>query len=155
MVIFMRAVIQRTNGAEITINEAETRVAGAGVVVFICAMQGDTDAQADFLAQKICELRIFKDENDKMNRSLIDVKGDILVVSNITISADMKRGRRPDFSHSASPDEAKRLYEYFIEQVRKQPVGQVVTGEFGAHMHVNVQNDGPVNIIIDTERIGK
>ena len=151
----MRAVIQRTNGAEITINGEETRTAEAGVVVFICAMQGDTDAQAEFLAQKICELRIFKDENDKMNRSLIDVKGDILIVSNITISADMKRGRRPDFSNSASPDEAKRLYEYFIEQVRKQPVGQVVTGEFGAHMHVNVQNDGPVNIIIDTERIGK
>ena len=151
----MRAVIQRTNGAEITINGEETRTAEAGVVVFICAMQGDTDAQAEFLAQKICELRIFKDENDKMNRSLIDVKGDILIVSNITISADMKRGRRPDFSNSASPDEAKRLYEYFIEQVRKQPVGQVCTGEFGAHMHVNVQNDGPVNIILDTERIGK
>ena len=151
----MRAVIQRTNGATITINDAETREAGPGLVVFVCAMEGDTDAQADFLAQKVCELRIFKDENDKMNRSLIDVGGDILIVSNITISADMKRGRRPDFSHSASPDEARRLYEYFVEQVKKQPIGQVVTGEFAAHMHVNVQNDGPVNIIIDTERIGK
>lgn len=151
----MRAVIQRTNGAVITIDDAETREAGPGLVVFICAMQGDTDAQADFLAQKVCELRIFRDANDKMNRSLIDEKGDILIVSNITLSADMKHGRRPDFGHSAPPAEAKRLYEYFIEQVRNQPIGKVVTGEFGAHMHVNVQNDGPVNIVIDTERIGK
>lgn len=151
----MRAVIQRTNGAVITIDDAETREAGPGLVVFICAMQGDTDAQADFLAQKVCELRIFRDANDKMNRSLIDEKGDILIVSNITLSADMKHGRRPDFGHSAPPAEAKRLYEYFIEQVKKQPIGKVVTGEFGAHMHVNVQNDGPVNIVIDTERIGK
>lgn len=151
----MRAVIQRTNGAVITINDAETREVGPGLVVFVCAMDTDTEAQADFLAQKICEMRIFKDENDKMNRSLIDVNGDILIVSNITISADMKRGRRPDFTHSASPDEAKRLYEYFVEQVRKQPVNKVETGEFAAHMHVNVQNDGPVNIVIDTERIGK
>lgn len=151
----MRAVIQRTNGAVITIDDAETREAGPGLVVFICAMQGDTDAQADFLAQKVCELRIFRDANDKMNRSLIDEQGDILIVSNITLSADMKHGRRPDFGHSAPPAEAKRLYEYFIEQVKKQPIGKVVTGEFGAHMHVNVQNDGPVNIIIDTERIGK
>lgn len=151
----MRAVIQRTNGAVITIDDAETREAGPGLVVFICAMQGDTDAQADFLAQKVCELRIFRDVNDKMNRSLIDEQGDILIVSNITLSADMKHGRRPDFGHSAPPAEAKRLYEYFIEQVKKQPIGKVVTGEFGAHMHVNVQNDGPVNIVIDTERIGK
>ena len=151
----MRAVIQRTNGAEITINDTETRKAGAGLVVFICAMNGDTDAQAEFLAQKICELRIFKDENDKMNRSLIDEKGDILIVSNITISADLKRGRRPDFGHCAPPDEAKRLYEYFIEQVKKQPIGQVVTGEFAAHMHVNVQNDGPVNIVFDTDKTAK
>lgn len=151
----MRAVIQRINGAEITINDAETRAIGEGLVVFLCAMEGDTDAQADFLAQKVCELRIFKDENDKMNRSLIDIGGDILIVSNITLSADMKHGRRPDFSRSAAPAEAKRLYEYCIEQVKKQPIGKVCTGEFGAHMHVNVQNDGPVNIVIDTERIGK
>ena len=118
-------------------------------------MTGDTERQADFLAQKVCELRIFKDENDKMNRSLIDVGGDALIVSNITLSADMKHGRRPDFSRSAPPEEAKRLYDYFVSQVEKQPVGRVCTGEFGAHMHVDVQNDGPVNIIIDTERIGK
>lgn len=151
----MRAVIQRMNGARITINGEETREAGAGLTVFLCAMQGDTEAQADFLAQKVAELRVFKDENDKMNRSLIDEKGDVLVVSNITLSADMKHGRRPDFSRSASPADAKHLYAYFIGQMKKQPIGNVVTGEFGAHMHVDVQNDGPVNIIIDTERIGK
>ncbi len=151
----MRAVIQRINGASITIDGNETREIGAGIVVFMCAMTGDTKRQADFLAQKVCELRIFKDENDKMNRSLIDVGGDALIVSNITLSADMKHGRRPDFSRSAPPEEAKRLYDYFVSQVEKQPVGRVCTGEFGAHMHVDVQNDGPVNIIIDTERIGK
>ena len=151
----MRAVIQRINGASITIDGNETREIGTGIVVFMCAMTGDTERQADFLAQKVCELRIFKDENDKMNRSLIDVGGDALIVSNITLSADMKHGRRPDFSRSAPPEEAKRLYDYFVSQVEKQPVGRVCTGEFGAHMHVDVQNDGPVNIIIDTERIGK
>ena len=151
----MRAVMQRINGASITIDGNETREIGAGIVVFMCAMTGDTERQADFLAQKVCELRIFKDENDKMNRSLIDVGGDALIVSNITLSADMKHGRRPDFSRSAPPEEAKRLYDYFVSQVEKQPVGRVCTGEFGAHMHVDVQNDGPVNIIIDTERIGK
>ena len=97
----------------------------------------------------------FKDENGKMNRSLEDIKGDMLIVSNITLSADMKHGRRPDFSRSASPSEALRLYNYFVEQVKNQPIGKVCTGEFGAHMHVSVENDGPVNIIIDTERIGK
>lgn len=151
----MRAVIQRMNGAEITINGTETRTAGAGVVVFLCAMQGDDDAQADFLAQKIAEMRIFKDENDKMNRSLTDVRGDMLVVSNITLSADMKHGRRPDFTHSASPAEAERLYRRFVEQAQRLDIGAVCTGEFAAHMHVDVQNDGPVNIYIDTERIGK
>ena len=110
----MRAVIQRINGAEITINGGETRKVGEGLVVFICAMEGDTDAQADFLVQKVCGLRVFKDENDKMNRSLEDIKGDMLIVSNITLSADMKHGRRPDFSRSASPSEALRLYNYFV-----------------------------------------
>ena len=118
-------------------------------------MEGDTDAQADFLVQKVCGLRVFKDENDKMNRSLEDIQGDMLIVSNITLSADMKHGRRPDFSRSASPSEALRLYNYFVEQVKNQPIGKVCTGEFGAHMHISVENDGPVNIIIDTERIGK
>ncbi len=151
----MRAVVQRMNGVEITINGEETRSAGAGVTVFLCAMRGDTEEQADFLARKIAELRIFKDENGKMNRSLTDLCGDVLVVSNITLSADMKHGRRPDFGRSAPPDDAKRLYDYFIGQMRKQPVGKVITGEFAAHMHVNVQNDGPVTVILDTERIGK
>ena len=151
----MRAIIQRINGAFITIDGNETRETGEGIVVLMCAMAGDTEQQADFLAQKVCELRIFKDDNGKMNRSLIDIGGDALIVSNITLSADMKHGRRPDFSRSAPPDTAKHLYDYFVSQVAKQPVGKVCTGEFGAHMHVDVQNDGPVNIIIDTERIGK
>ena len=109
-----RAVIQRINGAEITINGGETRKVGEGLVVFICAMEGDTDAQADFLVQKVCGLRVFKDENDKMNRSLEDIKGDMLIVSNITLSADMKHGRRPDFSRSASPRGRSHRFGRFV-----------------------------------------
>ncbi len=151
----MRAIIQRINGAVITIDGNETREIGEGIVVFMCAMVGDSEQQADYLAQKVCALRIFKDDQGKMNRSLIDIGGDALIVSNITLSADMKHGNRPDFSRSAPPQEARHLYDYFVEQVKKQKIGRVCTGEFGAHMHVDVQNDGPVNIIIDTERIGK
>lgn len=151
----MRVIIQRVNGAEMLIEGYERRCIGEGLVVFLGVLRGDRDAQADFLAEKVCELRIFKDERDKMNLSLKDVDGDILIVSNFTIGTDCKRGRRPNFDRSAPQDEAKRLYERFIEKIRAQGIKNIQTGEFGEHMHVNVQNDGPVNIIIDTEKIGK
>lgn len=151
----MRAVIQRVNGADMLIEGFEKRTIDEGLAVFLGVLKGDTEAQADFLAQKICELRIFKDENDKLNLSLLDINGDILIVSNFTLATDCKRGRRPNFDASAPADEAKRLYEHFIKKVREQGIKNVQTGEFGEHMHVNIQNDGPVNIIIDTEKIGK
>lgn len=151
----MRAVIQRAHGAQITIDHRETREIGPGLVVFLGVMQGDTEAQADFLAEKIKDLRIFSDENDKMNLSLMDVGGELLVVSNFTLSTDCKKGRRPSFDKAAPPGEADRLYERFVERAKTFGVKKVETGEFGAHMDVLVNNNGPITIIIDTEVIGK
>lgn len=151
----MRAVIQRVHGAKIVIDNAETRNTAAGLVVFLGVLENDTEKQADFLAEKICTLRIFTDENDKMNLSLHDVDGEMLVVSNFTLSTDCKKGRRPSFDTAAPPAEANRLYERFVEQVKARGVKNVQTGEFGAHMDVTVENNGPVTIIIDTEKIGK
>ena len=143
----MRAVIQRINGAEITINGGETRKVGEGLVVFICAMEGDTDAQADFLVQKVCGLRVFKDENDKMNLSLLDIGGEMLVVSQFTLYADTK-SRRPGFTGAAKPDVAIPLYERFMDQCRQRGF-QVEHGEFGADMQVASVNDGPVTILFE------
>ena len=133
----MRAVIQRVSRAEITIDHQETREIGQGLVVFLGVMKGDTEAQAEFLAEKAQGLRIFTDENGKMNLSLEDI------------------GRRPSFDMAAPPAEADRLYRHFVERARGLGIPKVETGEFGAHMDVLCANDGPVNIVIDTERIGK
>ena len=151
----MRAVIQRVQGAQITIDHSEVRTIGTGVVVFLGVMQGDTEKQADFLAEKIRDLRIFTDENDKMNLSLLDVDGEMLAVSNFTLSTDCKKGRRPSFDKAAAPAIANELYERFVEKAKTGGIRRVETGEFGAHMDVLVNNDGPVTIIIDTEIIGK
>lgn len=151
----MRAVIQRVQGAEITIDHKETRKIGPGLVVFLGVMQHDTERQADFLAEKVRDLRIFTDENDKMNLSLSDVTGELLVVSNFTLGTDCKKGRRPSFDLAAPPAEAERLYLRFVEQAKALGIKKVETGEFGAHMDVLVNNNGPVTIIIDTEKIGK
>lgn len=150
----MRVVLQRVNRAQLTVEGLAPRSIGEGLVAFLGVVRGDTEAQADFLADKICHLRIFKDEDDKMNRSLLDVGGQLLVVSNFTLGADCKRGRRPSFDMAAPPELALVLYQRLVEKARALGV-TVETGEFGEHMHVLVENDGPVNIILDTERIGK
>lgn len=150
----MRAVIQRVHRAQITIDREETRQTGRGLVVFLGVLRGDTEKQADFLSEKVYGLRIFPDENDKMNLSLPDVGGEVLVVSNFTLGTDCKKGRRPSFDMAAPPEEANALYLRFVEQLRAQGV-RVETGEFGAYMEVLVSNDGPVTLIIDTEKIGK
>ena len=150
----MRAVIQRVSRAEITIDHQETREIGQGLVVFLGVMKGDTEAQAEFLAEKAQGLRIFTDENGKMNLSLEDIGGEMLVVSNFTLGTDCKKGRRPSFDMAAGPQEAEALYLRFVEGLRATGT-RVETGEFGAHMDVLVANDGPVNLIIDTEKIGK
>lgn len=150
----MRVVLQRVNRAQLTVEGFAPRSIGEGLVAFLGVVRGDTEAQADFLAEKICQLRIFKDEDDKMNRSLLDVGGQLLVVSNFTLGTDCKRGRRPSFDMAAPPELALALYQRLVEKARALGV-TVETGEFGEHMHVLVENDGPVNIILDTERIGK
>lgn len=151
----MRAVIQRVSRAEITIDHRETRTIGQGLVVFLGVMKGDTQAQADFMAEKVHGLRIFTDENGKMNLSLEDVDGELLVVSNFTLGTDCKKGRRPSFDLAAPPQEGEALYRRFVERAKELGIRKVETGEFGAHMDVLAANAGPVTIIIDTERIGK
>ena len=151
----MRAIIQRVHCAEIIIDGKETRKIGPGLVVFLGVMKGDACQQADFLAEKVFGLRIFTDENDKMNLSLADVGGELLVVSNFTLGTDCRKGRRPSFDLAAPPAEAELLYLRFVEQARALGVKSVQTGEFGAHMDVLVNNNGPVNLVIDTEKIGK
>lgn len=151
----MRAVIQRVSQAQITIDHRETRQIGKGLVVFLGVLRGDTQKQAEFLAQKIQGLRIFTDENDKMNLSLSDVNGELLVVSNFTLGTDCKKGRRPSFDMAAPPAEAEALYLHFVECAKGLGIAKVETGEFGSHMDVLVANDGPVTLIIDTEKIGK
>ena len=118
---------------------------GPGLLILVCAMEGDTDANADTLAAKISKLRIFKDEDGKMNRSLLDTGGAALVVSQFTLAADTSRGNRPGFSTAARPDEGERLYEYFVEKLRGHGI-DVSQGRFGADMKVSLVNDGPVTI---------
>lgn len=121
---------------------------GPGLLILICAMQGDTEAEADRLAAKIVKLRIFKDEAGKMNRSVKDIGGAALVVSQFTLAADL-RGNRPGFSTAAAPDEGKRLYEHFAARIAAEGV-PVQNGIFGADMDVALSNDGPVTIWMDT-----
>lgn len=150
----MRAVVQRVHGAAITIDRKETRSIGPGLVVFLGVMAGDTELQAEFLARKVRQLRIFTDDAGKMNLSLEEVGGALLVVSNFTLGSDCKKGRRPSFDRAARPEEAAPLYERFVA-LERENISCVETGEFGAHMDVTVENDGPVTILLDTEIIGK
>ncbi len=144
----MRAVLQRVSRASVTVEGAVTGQIGSGLLILICAMQGDTEAEADRLAAKIVKLRIFKDEAGKMNRSVKDIGGAALVVSQFTLAADL-RGNRPGFSTAAAPDEGKRLYEHFSARIAAEGV-PVQNGIFGADMDVALSNDGPVTIWMDT-----
>lgn len=145
----MRALIQRVSEASVTVDGEVIGETGPGLLVLVCAMQGDTEAQADKLAAKIAKLRIFKDEADRMNLSVRDVSGAALVVSQFTLAAETK-GNRPGFSTAAAPDAGKRLYEHFAATLQAEGV-PVATGRFGADMKVSLINDGPVTIWLDTE----
>ncbi len=144
----MRALLQRVTKASVTVDGAVIGQTGPGLLILVCAMEGDTEKQADQLAAKISKLRIFKDEAGKMNRSVRDIEGTALVVSQFTLAADTSRGNRPGFSEAARPEEGKRLYDYFTEQLRTVGV-PCETGEFGADMSVDLTNDGPVTIWMD------
>ncbi|MBV2359911.1 D-tyrosyl-tRNA(Tyr) deacylase [Thalassococcus sp. CAU 1522] len=146
----MRALIQRVSQARVAVDGATLAEIGPGLLVLVCAMQGDTDAQAERLAAKIARLRIFKDSDGKMNRAVGDIGGSALVVSQFTLAADTARGNRPGFSTAAPPDEGERLYEYFTAQLDTLGI-PVAKGRFGADMAVSLTNDGPVTIWMDTE----
>lgn len=144
----MRALVQRVSEAAVRVDGAVLGEIGAGLLILVCAMDGDAEANADTLAAKVAKLRIFKDEADKMNRSLLDTGGAALVVSQFTLAADTRSGNRPGFSTAARPDEGERLYEYFAGQLRAQGV-EVAQGRFGADMKVSLVNDGPVTIWLE------
>lgn len=146
----MRALIQRVSEAAVRVDGQVIGQTGPGLLVLICAMQSDTEAQAEQLAAKISKLRIFKDEADKMNRSILDVGGAALVVSQFTLAADTRRGNRPGFSTAAAPEVGNPLYQYFAQCLRNLGI-QTETGQFGADMAVSLVNDGPVTIWMDTE----
>lgn len=144
----MRALIQRVTRASVSVDGARIGQCGHGLLVLICAMRGDTEAQADQMAAKIAKLRIFKDDEGRMNRSILDTGGGALVVSQFTLAADTSRGNRPGFSAAASPDEGRRLYAYFAASLAALGI-PTATGEFGADMAVDLVNDGPVTIWLD------
>ena len=141
----MRALVQRVSEAAVRVDGAVVGEIGAGLLILVCAMDGDAEANADTLAAKVAKLRIFKDDADKMNRSLLDTGGGALGVSQFTRAADTRSGNRPGFSTAARPDEGERLYEYFAGQLRAQGI-EVAQGRFGADMKVSLVNDGPVTI---------
>jgi D-tyrosyl-tRNA(Tyr) deacylase len=147
----VRAVVQRVSEASVRVDGQLLGHTGQGFLILICAMAGDTDAQAEKLAAKIAKLRIFKDDQGKMNLSIRDIGGSALVVSQFTLAADL-RGNRPGFSTAAAPDEGERLYLLFSQCLAKEGV-QVANGRFGADMAVNLVNDGPVTIWMDTDAL--
>nr|WP_227754426.1 D-aminoacyl-tRNA deacylase [Stagnihabitans tardus] len=142
--------MQRVSRASVTVDGAVTGEIGPGLLILVCAMQGDTEAEADKLAAKILKLRIFKDEAGKMNKSVVDTQGSALVVSQFTLAADL-RGNRPGFSYAAAPEEGKRLYDHFSAKLAETL--PVANGIFGADMDVSLNNDGPVTIWMDTETL--
>ncbi|SIS49675.1 D-aminoacyl-tRNA deacylase [Phaeovulum vinaykumarii] len=145
----MRAVIQRVTEARVDVGSRTTGAIGPGLLILICAMQGDTETEADRLAGRIAKMRIFRDDQDKMNLSVRDIGGAALVVSQFTLAADTRRGNRPGFSSAAAPADGERLYEHFAEALAAQGV-PVARGEFGADMAVHLVNDGPITIWMDT-----
>lgn len=147
----MRAVVQRVKRTSVTVGGELKGSAGQGFNVLIGVMQGDTDAEAQLLAAKISKLRVFEDENGKMNKSVLEIGGEILVISQFTLCADIKKGNRPSFTDSAPPEEADRLYLAFCEHLREAGVKKVETGVFAADMLVSIDNDGPVTIVMDTD----
>ncbi len=146
----MRAVLQRVSSASVTADGNMSGEIEKGLVILLGVREGDQEKDAELLAEKISKLRIFSDENDKLNLSLLDVGGAALVVSNFTLMADYKKGNRPSYTDSAAPARANELYEYFISQMKSKNI-PTESGVFGADMAVSLVNDGPITIVMDSE----
>lgn len=147
----MRAVIQRVKSAAVEIDGKRVGSCNSGYMILFCALEGDTAADIELLAHKTVNLRIFEDEYGKMNKSILDVGGEILCISQFTLAADTKKGNRPSFIKAMSPDKASEFYDIYCKTLRDLGVTRVETGEFGADMQVSLINDGPVTIILDTD----
>ena len=147
----MRAVVQRVTRASVTVDGEVVGQIGHGCLVLLGVAGDDTESNADYLAEKIAGLRYFEDADGKMNASLADVGGAMLVVSQFTLYGDCRKGRRPSFTDAAPPDLAERLYEYFVQQVRRQGIA-VETGRFRAMMQVELVNDGPVTLVLESRK---
>jgi len=145
----MRAVVQRVSRAKVTVNGEVTGEIAQGLLVLLGVGQGDTGADADYLADKITGLRIFEDDGGKMNLSVVDVGGAILAVSQFTLYGDVRRGKRPSFDAAAPPQQARELYEYFVEKIRAAGL-RCETGRFQEMMKVELANEGPVTILLDS-----
>lgn len=146
----MKAILQRVTFAEVKVDEKTVGKIDNGFLILLGVAEGDTEKEADALSAKAATLRVFTDENDKMNLSLADIDGEVLVISNFTLYADCSHGRRPNFMKAAKPDIAEPLYEYFCKKMSDNGVRKVEKGIFGADMKVSLLNDGPVTIDIDT-----
>ncbi len=147
----MRAVVQLVKQSSVTVDQETTGSIGKGFLILLGINKEDTEKQATYLADKIATLRVFQDENDKMNLSLLDTGGSALVVSQFTLYGDCRKGRRPSYSKAARPELANELYEFFIEQLRVKKI-KVATGKFQAMMEVSLINDGPVTLLLDSDK---
>ena len=149
----MRAVVQRVSEAKVTVDGKPIGAIGMGLLVLLGVGRDDAEADADSLAEKVVGLRIFPDANDKMNRSVRDMGGGAMVISQFTLYGDARRGKRPSFLDAAPPDRANALYEYFVERLRELGIKEIATGEFQAMMDVSLTNAGPVTILLDSKKV--
>jgi D-tyrosyl-tRNA(Tyr) deacylase len=147
----MRSVVQRVDRVRVLIGDKRISEIGKGLLVLLGIEQGDRNNDADYLSDKIMNLRIFEDENGKMNLSLLDIQGEMLVVSQFTLLGDCRKGRRPSFTGAENPDRARLLYDYFIQKTQAI-IGNVVQGEFQAMMSIELVNNGPVTMLLDSRR---
>jgi len=147
----MRAVLQRVSSARVLVDDVTIGEIGKGILVLLGVSREDSEKEAVYILEKTLNLRIFEDEEGKMNLSLLDAGGGLLVVSQFTLYGDARKGRRPSFVEAAQPEKANRIYEFFVEQARKQNI-KVETGRFQAMMNVELVNEGPVTILLDTDK---
>lgn len=148
----MRAVVQRVTDADVSVDDKITGTIGKGYVVLLGVEEGDTESDADYMAEKITGLRVFEDTEGKMNLSMMDIGGELLSVSQFTLLGDVRKGKRPSFIKAARPEEASRLYQLFNEKVREKGI-KVAEGVFQAEMLVRINNDGPVTILLDSRKL--